>query len=100
MPTEPSHILFDQRIARKRKILKNKAFINAFGKHNTLTPKKKPSSPGSIESQSSLYNLNSPGLQSSGSRKTPHSQRSKDLIKIVTDERLPPNLKALIQKKY
>lgn len=94
MPTDPLHPLFHQRNQREQKILKNKAFISAFGSPKQLKTKKSSSSSSSIKSKSSSNTLNSPGLQSSSSRK---SQKSKDLIKIVSDNEIP-NIELLLKK--
>jgi hypothetical protein len=94
MPTDPLHPLFYQRNERERKILKNKAFIDAFESPKQLKPKKSSNSSSSIKSKSSSNTLNSPGLQSSSSRK---SRTSRNLLKIISNNEVP-NIEALIKK--
>lgn len=97
MPTDPLHPLFHQRNERHNKILKNKAFLAAFGSPKQLKTKKSSSlsnSSSSIKSKSSSNIVNSPGLQSSSSRQ---SKTSKDLIKIISNNEVP-NIDALIRK--
>jgi hypothetical protein len=106
MPTDPSHLLYHQRNDRERKILKNKAFISAFGspsqiKHNKqLSSSKKSNSLSSIKSKSSSNTLNSPGHQSSDFRKT---AKSKTTLKLISNneayiDRLVPDVKLLVKK--
>lgn len=93
MPTDPSHILFHQRNERERKILKNKAFIDAFGPPSQIKTKK---SSNSSSSKSSSNTFNTPGHQSSDYRSTTDKTKASTL-KIVSN-RLVPNIEALIKK--
>jgi hypothetical protein len=103
MQTDPSHLLYYQRIAREKKILKNTDFINAFGSPSQIKSKKKPSSSGkssSIKSKSSSNILNSPGQQSSDYKNT---LKTKTLLKIVSNnetyaDKLVPNIQLLLKK--
>jgi hypothetical protein len=100
MPTDISHFLYHQRIAKEKKILKNKTFVSAFGSPKKLKTKKSSNSTSSIKSKSSSNTLNSPALQSSSTRK---SQTSRYLIKIVSSNqaysnRLVPNVELLLER--
>lgn len=92
MNTNPSHILFHQRNERERKILKNKAFIDAFGSPSQIKKKS-----GSKSSKSSSNTLNTPGHQSS------EEKTKTSTLKIISNneaykDRLVPNIELLVKR--
>lgn len=97
MNTNPSHILFHQRNERERKILKNKAFIDAFGSPSQIKIKKELRKSSSIRSKSSSNTLNTPGHQ-------PSADKTKtSTLNIISNneaykDRLVPNIELLIKR--